>query len=86
MGMSRFSQKAPVGLGLEEGDVNASSMCSTGVVYSLCGALGIPRIPIFCKKDSKIFFDIIDNAIHLQKKYEKPKWFDDAIDQNKVGK
>lgn len=83
---SRFSQKAPVGLGLEEGDVNASAMCSTGVVYSLCGALGIPRIPIFCKKDSKIFFDIIDNAIHLQKKYEKPKWFDDAIDPNKVRK
>jgi hypothetical protein len=83
---SRLSQKAPVGLGLEEGDINASSMCSTGIVYNLCGALGIPRIPIFCEKDSKIFFDIIDNAIHLQKKYEKPKWFDDAIDQNKVRK
>ena len=82
---SRFSQKAPVGLGLEEGDVNASAMCSTGVLYSLCGALGIPRIPIFCKKDSKIFFDIIDNAIHMQKKYEKPKWFDDAMDQTKLG-
>lgn len=77
---SRLSQKAPVGLGLEEGDINASSMCSTGIVYNLCGALGIPRIPIFCEKDSKIFFDIIDNAIQLQKKYEKPKWFDDAVD------
>jgi hypothetical protein len=77
---SRLSQKAPVGLGLEEGDINASSICSTGIVYNLCGALGIPRIPIFCEKDSKIFFDIIDNAIQLQKKYEKPKWFDDAVD------
>ena len=81
---SRFSQKAPVGLGLEEGDINASAMCSTGVLYCLCGALGLPRIPLFCKKDSKIFFDIIDNAIQLQKKYEKPKWFDEAIDRTKV--
>lgn len=77
---SRFSQKAPVGLGLEEGDINASAMCSTGVIYCLCDALGILRIPIFCKKDSKIFFDIIDNAIHMQKKYEKPKWFDEAME------
>ena len=83
---SRLSQKAPVGLGLEEGDINASAMCSTGTLNSLCGALGIPRIPIFCEKDSRIFFDIIDNAIQLQKKYEKPKWFDEAIDPNVVSK
>jgi hypothetical protein len=76
---SRLSQKVPVGLGLEEGDINASSMCSTGMVHNLCGALGIPRIPMFCEKDSTIFFDIIDNAIQLQKKYEKPAWFDGAI-------
>ena len=83
---SRYSQKAPVGLGLEEGDINASSMCSTGVLNALCGSLGIARGPIFCEKDSKIFFDIIDNAIHLQKKYEKPKWFDHAIDPDVVSR
>jgi hypothetical protein len=49
------------------------------MVHNLCGALGIPRIPMFCEKDSTIFFDIIDNAIQLQKKYEKPAWFDGAM-------
>ena len=83
---SRFSQRAPVGLGLEEGDINASSMCSTGLTAGLCGALGIARVPIFCEKDSEIFFDIIDNAIQLQKKYEKPNWFDEAIDPSITSK
>lgn len=81
---SKLSQKAPVGLGLEEGDVNASSMCSTGVTYNLCQALGIPVVPIFCEKDSEIFFDIIDNAIQSQKLYVKPRWFDEYIDPNKI--
>jgi hypothetical protein len=80
----KFSQKAPVSLGLEEGDVNASSICSTGVTHNLCRALGIPAIPIFCEKDSEIFFDIIDNAIQSQKIYVKPRWFDGAIDPETV--
>ncbi|MBO5010170.1 MAG: hypothetical protein J6B48_09885 [Clostridia bacterium] len=81
---SRLSQKAPVGLGLDEGDVNASAICSTGVTSNLCKVLGIRRIPIFCDKDAKIFFDIIDNAIQTQKIYVKPDWFDDAINPNKI--
>ena len=81
---SRLSQKAPVGLGLEEGDMNATAICTTGITNNMCKILGIKRIPIFCEEDAKIFFDIIENAIQAKKIYVKPKWFDDAIDPMKI--
>jgi len=81
---SRFSQKAPVGLGLDEGDVNATSICSTGIVRNVCIDLGIPRIPLYCKEDSELFYDIIKNSEQWEKIYEKPEWFDAAIDPAKL--
>lgn len=81
---SRFSQKAPVGLGLNEGDVNATCICSGGLVRNICGTVGLPLIPVFCNADSDIFFDMIENGVKPDKIYAKPDWFDDAIDPDRL--
>ncbi len=81
---SRFSQKAPVGLGLNEGDVNASCICSSGLIKAVCSTVGLPLIPVYCNADADIFFDMIENGVKPDKIYAKPDWFDDAIDPDKL--
>ncbi|MBQ8583320.1 MAG: hypothetical protein IJ488_01755 [Clostridia bacterium] len=81
---SRLSQKAPVSLGLEEGDVNGATICTNGIIKNVCKAFGIPKIPLYCKADSEIFFDMIENAVKPTKIYAKPDWFDDAINPEKL--
>ncbi len=81
---SRLSQKAPVGLGLNEGDVNAAGISSTGCIRNICANLRLPLIPMFGKEDSILFYELI-NAAYVHKKVNpKPDWFEDAIDPNKL--
>ena len=76
----RRSQCAPVGLGLQdEGDVNGGSISLNGVMRSLCGALGLPVIPAFGEEDSKLFYELIENATVWEKKNPKPEWFDSYL-------
>ncbi len=81
---SQFSQKAPVGLGLDESDVNSTGICSTGCLFGLCESLGFPTVPIFCKEDGDLFYELIENAEIYPKIYGKPDWFDDAINPEKI--
>jgi len=57
---SATSQGARVAMpNVIEGDVNATSILSNGTPRSLCSALGIPRIPLFCREDGNEFFSFI---------------------------
>ena len=57
------SQSAPVAPEqLPEGDVNANSIASTGTLTNMCMVLGIKPIPIFCREDGDIFFELIKSA------------------------
>ncbi len=78
------SQKAPVGLGLLESDVNSTTICTTGCVPELCADLSLPSIPIFSKEDGELFYDIIKAQKPYPKKNPKPDWFDDLIDPEKI--
>jgi hypothetical protein len=79
-GGCRRSQCAPVGLGLsDEGDVNGGSISLNGVMRSLCGALGLPVIPAFGTEDSKLFYELIENATVKKKVNPKPEWFDSYL-------
>lgn len=54
---SATSQGARVALpDTNEGDVNATSILSNGTPRSMCAALGIPRVPLFCREDGDEFF------------------------------
>lgn len=76
----RRSQCAPVGLGLaDEGDVNGGSISLNGVMRSLCQALGLPVIPAFGTEDSKLFYELIENATVRPKVNSKPEWFDSYL-------
>lgn len=62
------SQNAPVAIhGTPESDVNASCISSTGVLHNMCTVLGFSQIPIFCREDGEIFFDLIKNASPIEK-------------------
>ena len=74
-----LSQRAPVALGVLEGDVNGGSISLNGVMRSLCQALGLPVIPAFGSEDSRLFFELIENAEVKKKIYPKPEWFDDYL-------
>ena len=77
---SKLSQRAPVALGIPtEGDVNGGSISLNGVMRSLCQALGLPVIPAFGAEDSKLFYELIENAEVKKKIYPKPEWFDDYL-------
>lgn len=76
----RRSQCAPVGLGLaDEGDVNGGSISLNGVMRSLCQALGLPVIPAFGTEDTKLFYELIENATVKEKTNAKPEWFDSYL-------
>ena len=79
-GASRLSQKAPVGLGYhDEGDVNATSICSNGVMRSVANILGLPRVGLFGTEDSQLFLELLENASEYPKINEKPDWFDSCL-------
>lgn len=74
-----ISQSAPVGLEQLEGDINASGICSTGIVNPVCALLEIPRIPLFGIEDSKLFYELIENAEVKPKTVPKPDWFESKL-------
>ena len=74
-----MSQGAPVGLDRLEGDVNATGISSKGVVNPICSLLEIPRIPIFGVEDSKLFYELIENAEVRPKTILKPDWFESKL-------
>ncbi len=68
------SQNAPVAPEqLPEGDVNANCIASTGTLTNMCMVLGIKPIPIFCREDGEIFFDIIKNREPIKKTLPMPE-------------
>ena len=57
------SQRAPVAPAqLPEGDVNANTIATTGILSNICEVLGIPTIPLFCPEDSEIFLELMEKA------------------------
>lgn len=67
------SQGAPVAVpNTKEGDVNASGIASNGTPNCMCVALGIPKVPVFTPEDGELFFELIENASPIVKKYENP--------------
>ena len=75
----KLSQRAPVSLGVLEGDVNGGSISLNGVMRSLCGALALPVIPAFGTEDTKLFYELIENATVKEKVNPKPEWFEDYL-------
>ena len=68
------SQGAPVALvGLPEGDVNATTIASTGTLMNMCLSLGIEPVPIFCREDGDIFLELIRNASPIIKSAPIPE-------------
>ncbi|MBQ8322023.1 MAG: hypothetical protein IJX92_06635 [Clostridia bacterium] len=56
------SQKAPVACATSpESDVNATAICTTGIVTNIFTALGVKKVPLYCDIDYVIFSKIIEN-------------------------
>ncbi|MBQ8529116.1 MAG: hypothetical protein IJ459_05195 [Clostridia bacterium] len=73
---SHQSQGAPVAVpNTPEGDVNGNCLASTGIIGSICSTLGIPRVPLFCKEDGKLFFELLENSYPSKKIYPRPEKF-----------
>lgn len=58
----------PVGLGLEEGDVDAIGKATNGIVQNVFAAYGIEKVPIYHRREWEIYKKIIDNAKPVCKK------------------
>ena len=52
----------PVGLGLEEGDVDAIGKATYGIVNNIFTAYEIEKVPIYSKREWDKYFEIIQNA------------------------
>ena len=52
----------PVGLGLEEGDVDAIGKATTGIVNNIFTAYEIDKVPIYSKREWDKYFNIMRNA------------------------
>ena len=64
------SQRAPAAVPrTNEGDVNATTICVGSTVRSMREALRIPAIPIFVPEDGELFFELIENAPKIEKKF-----------------
>lgn len=64
------SQRAPAAVPrTNEGDVNATTICVGSTVRSMREALRIPVIPIFTPEDGDLFFELIENAPKIDKKF-----------------
>ena len=46
-----------------ESDINATFIASASTVNSICTALGIPRVEIFCREDGDLFFELLKSKI-----------------------
>ena len=65
-----MSQGAPAAVPrTNEGDVNATTICVGSTVRSMRHALRIPVIPIFVPEDGDLFFELIENAPKIEKKF-----------------
>jgi hypothetical protein len=56
----------PVGLGLEEGDVDAIGKATNGIVQNVFAAYEIEKVPIYHQREWEIYKKIIDNAKSIQ--------------------
>lgn len=66
-GSAARSQGVPVAVpNTCESDVNATLIASASTVNSLCAALGIPRVDIFCYEDGDLFFELLKAKISKQ--------------------
>ena len=71
---SYVSQGAPVALfGEPEGDVNGTCISSTGTIFSLCRALGIPNAPIYGNRDKEEFLKLWTSVKQKEKINPKPR-------------
>ena len=71
---SYTSQGAPVALyGEEEGDVNGTCISSTGTLFALARALGIPKPPIYSARDREAFFELLSKMKQKEKINPKPR-------------
>ena len=69
-----LSQGAPVALfGEPEGDVNGTCISSTGTIFSLCRALGIPNAPIYGTRDKEVFVELWTGTKQKKKINPKPR-------------
>lgn len=72
------SQSAPItDKNMNEGDVNASSISSTGMTGHFARIFGIPEMPLFCLEDAKIFHELLATAEVKPKTIARPEWMDD---------
>ena len=56
-----LSQNAPVGLGVNEGDVNGTCLASTGPVTRICAVLGF-EVKLYDEENSREFIELIKAA------------------------
>ena len=64
------SQGAPAAVPrTNEGDVNATTICVGSTVRSMRDALKIPVIPIFAPEDGDLFFELLEYAPKIEKKF-----------------
>lgn len=64
------SQGAPAAVPrTNEGDVNATTICVGSTVRSMRDALRIPVIPIFAPEDGDLFFELLECAPKVEKKF-----------------
>lgn len=75
------SQGAPVSLfETNEGDVNATQISTVGTVSQITSMLvGIDSTPLYFEGDSKLFFDLIENAEPIKKVYPKPEYIEEIL-------
>ena len=64
---SPYSQMMPVALPVNEGDVNATVICTNGTTGLMFGVLGLPRPPLFGEADRILYLDIIAERREAQK-------------------
>ena len=56
------AQGAPIALGVNESDVDASSISISGVLYNLARVFDIEQVAVFGIEDSKLFFELMNEA------------------------
>ena len=80
--LSHTSQKALVACAsVVESDVNATAICTTGIVSNMCSAFGIEKIPFYYDPDCEYFLSIINDLGKIEKNPAEPVetvTFDDA--------
>jgi len=57
---SPYSQMMPVALPVNEGDVNATVICTNGTTSLMLDVLGLPKPPLFAEADRLIYMSIIE--------------------------